>query len=69
MDKIELSPIYDIIYDSERIWLCLITSCIITNIMHFSLALLDETDEEDIQRRRRLAEKAAAGLIDDAEVI
>lgn len=31
---------------------------------------LDETDEEDVQaRKRRMAEKAAAGVIDDTEVI
>lgn len=29
----------------------------------------DETDEEDVQaRKRRMAEKAATGLIEDAEV-
>jgi len=32
--------------------------------------LLDETDEEDVQaRKRRMAEKAATGMIDDIEVI
>lgn len=36
----------------------------------FSFILLDETDEEDVQaRKRRMAEKAAAGIIEDAEVI
>lgn len=31
--------------------------------------LLDETDEEDVQaRKRRMAERAAAGVIEDVEV-
>lgn len=30
---------------------------------------LDETDEEDVQaRKRRMAEKAATGILEDAEV-
>jgi len=35
----------------------------------FSFVLLDETDEEDVQaRKRRMAEKAATGILEDAEV-
>lgn len=36
----------------------------------FFFILLDESDEEDVQaRKRRMAEKAAAGIMEDAEVI
>jgi len=36
---------------------------------YFSFVLLDETDEEDVQaRKRRMAEKAATGILEDAEV-
>lgn len=35
----------------------------------FSFVLLDETDEEDVQaRKRRMAEKAATGILEDVEV-
>lgn len=38
-------------------------------ISAFFYIFADETDEEDLQaRKRRLAEKAATGLIEDAEV-
>lgn len=33
------------------------------------MIFLDETDEEDVQaRKRRMAEKAATGVLEDAEV-
>lgn len=35
----------------------------------FYFVFLDETDEEDVQaRKRRMAEKAATGILEDAEV-
>lgn len=34
----------------------------------FHLSSLDESDDEDLSRKRRMGEKAAAGEIEDSEV-